>query len=75
LVQVLLPLQAVPQALQLNRSVWRFTQLPDGQRVKPGAQAQVPALHTSVLGGQDRLHIPQWTWLVRVSTQPPLQSV
>ena len=60
---------------QLNLSVCRFTQAPEGQRVKPGAQTHVPALHISVLGGQERLQIPQWTWLVRVSVQLPLQSV
>src|SRR6187551_3494318 len=75
LLQVLLPLQAMPQALQLKRSVCRFTQAPDGQRVSPGAQTQVPALHSSVVGGQEWLHVPQWTWLVRVSLQPPLQSI
>jgi hypothetical protein len=74
-VQVLLPLQAMPQALQFKRSVCRFTQAPDGQRVRPGAQTQVPALHISVVGGQEWLHVPQWVWLVRVSVQLPLQSI
>jgi hypothetical protein len=74
LLQVLLPGQATPQALQLNLLVSRFTQFPE-QRVKPGAHTQLPALHTSTPPGQPRLHIPQWFWLEVVSKQLPLQSV
>jgi len=59
LLQVLLPGQDMPQAEQLNLSVSKFTQFPVGQRVKPGAHVQLPALQISVLGGQPRLHIPQ----------------
>jgi hypothetical protein len=66
LLQVLLPGQALPQALQLNLLVSRFTQLPE-QRVRPGAHVQLPPLHTSTPAGQPRLHIPQWFWLVLVS--------
>ena len=70
-----MPLQALLQALQLSLSVWRFTHAPEGQRVNPGAQTQVPAAHVSIPDGQPWLHVPQWFWLVLVSTQLPLQSV
>ena len=45
----------------------RFPHAPDGQRVRPGAQTQMPALHTSVVGGQERLHIPRRVGLLLVS--------
>ena len=38
------------------------------------AHAGAGAAHLGA-GRAGRLHIPQWTWLLRVSTQPPLQSV
>lgn len=74
LLQTLLPGQTVPQAPQWNLLFIKLTHVPE-QRVVPGAQTQVPALHTSLPAGQARLHAPQWFWLELVSTQLPLQSV
>jgi len=59
LLQVRLPLQAMPQAPQLNLSVCVFTQFPAGQRVRPGVHTHVPALHISPFTAQPRLLMPQ----------------
>jgi hypothetical protein len=74
LLQVLLPGQALPQVPQLSLLVCRFTHVPE-QRVRPGAQMQVPALQVSTTAGQARPQVPQLLWLLVVSTQLPLQSV